>query len=109
MPCRRMRSGGRNEIAAKFAPPTEREKGKTAQDDVYVLEDKSPTETWRMPGWQYLHYAVVSALKTGWEYLPGATIEAADEALRGYMAKLLPPRLTHLRQKIGIFTLFLII
>jgi len=70
------------------------------RDRVFSLEDKSPTETWSIKFRQYCYYAVLSAVRTGWEYLPGVTPEMAEKSNRSYIEKLVPPRFNYLRKKV---------
>ena len=77
----------------RFQDAFELAKEDLGEEAVFVLEDKSPTETWGLRRPHYLHMALVSALKTGWTYMRDTTPEQADSALRDYMISLLPPPL----------------
>ncbi len=67
---------------------------------VYVPEDKSPSETWRLPAYQYQYLLLKDLRDSEWELAEGVTTEVAEEAIREHLRRNFPPRWAWLKKRL---------
>lgn len=69
-------------------------------NSVFLVEDKSPAESWEWQRDTYLWALLEETNKAKWECIPGVTPEDADLALKNFIADSLPERFRFMSKQV---------